>query len=224
MKNRILSNFKVLILVILCFYSHYSSGKNLPDSLPQFTIKIIPHTIWFDYDPHFEMAYEHFISPKRSVQVNLGYWNNSKSKAANTYDLKLIRFNYRSFFRKFSEKKPGRGYFNTELMYKNIIEPNSLMAMDNNNPIPFYTKFKVNVMALNFLIGREYVPKDYFPAIDIFFGLGVRASYNYNEYEPPGYYSSSGGPGVGMLARSLGFQIMPSTNAGIGIGIGKWEK
>ncbi|MFN8432104.1 MAG: hypothetical protein U0V04_19135 [Spirosomataceae bacterium] len=224
MKNRIHSNFKVLILIILCFYSHYSSGKNLPDSLPQFTIKIIPHTIWFDYDPHFEMAYEHFISPKRSVQVNLGYWNNSKSKAANTYDLKLIRFNYRSFFRKFSEKKPGRGYFNTELMYKNVIEPNSLMAMDINNPIPFYTKFKVNVMALNFLIGREYVPKDYFPAFDIFFGLGVRASYNYNEYEPPGYYSSSGGPGVGMLARGLGFQIMPSINAGIGIGIGKWEK
>ncbi|MBK6979368.1 MAG: hypothetical protein IPH28_21620 [Cytophagaceae bacterium] len=224
MKKIFLTISKALTVSILFLKIHFVFGNNNTDSLPQFTIKIIPHTIWFDYDPHFEMAYEHFLGPKKSFQINLGYWNNSKTKAANTYDMKLIRLNYRSFFRKFSEKKPGRGYFNTELMYKNVIEPNSLMAMDINNPIPYYTKFKVNVLGLNFLVGREYVPKDYFPAFDIFFGLGVRASYNYNEYEPPGYYSSSGGLGIGMLARGLGFQIMPSINAGIGLGIGKWKK
>jgi hypothetical protein len=222
MKNRILSNFKVLILIVLCFYSHYSSGKNLPDSLPQFTIKIIPHTFWIDYDPHLELAYEHFLSPKNSLQLNLGYWNNSKTKASRTYDIKLIRMAYKSFFRKFSEKKPGRGYFSTELMFRNVVEPTSLMALNYQNQNSFYTNFKANILALNFLIGREYVTKDYFPAFDIFFGLGVRASYNYNEQVPPGYENSKGG-NFGMLARGPGFQIMPSINAGIGIGIGKWE-
>ncbi len=223
MKKIFLTISKALTVSILFLKIHFVFGNNNTDSLPQFTIKIIPHTIWFDYDPHFEMAYEHFLGPKKSVQLNLGYWNNSKTKAARTYDIKLIRMAYKSFFRNFEEKKPGRGYFCTELMYRNVVEPTSLMALNYQNQNSFYTNFKANILALNFLVGREYVPKDYFPAFDIFFGLGVRSSYNYNEQVPPGYENSKGG-NFGMLARGLGFQIMPSINAGIGLGIGKWKK
>lgn len=218
MKKPFIIKIKTLTLSIIFLKIHFVFGSLKIDSLPQFTIKIIPHTFWIDYDPHLEVAFEHFLNPKSSFQVNLGYWNNLNSKSANTYEIKLIRLNYRNFFRKFSEKKPGRGYFNTELMYKNVIEPNSLMAMDNNNPNPYFTKFKVNVLALNLLVGREYVSKDYFPAFDMFFGLGVRASYNFNEYVPPGYFSHN--EFAGMFSRSPGFSIFPSINAGIG----KWKK
>ena len=83
--------------------------------------------------------------------------------------------------------------------------------------------FFVNVLAAHFKVGREYIDLQTFPAFEIYFGVGVRAFYNFTGQVPSVYEDGGAGMG-GMYGRSRGSGVSPSAVVGLGIGIGKWKR
>ncbi|MCP9762133.1 hypothetical protein EGI31_04140 [Lacihabitans soyangensis] len=171
------------------------------------------------------MSFEYFIDAKRSAQFTFGFGNKAIFKKEEYNVVYMARLEYRKFSKPFSSKKNGRNYWATELMYKHVEEPFSPVTAPTDilgyTQPPYFTKFFVNVLASHIKIGREYIDMQYFPAFDIFLGLGVRAYHNYIGYTPPGYSRGFDGS---MFGRTSGTGVFPSAVVGVGIGIGKWKR
>jgi hypothetical protein len=185
------------------------------DSIPEFTIKWHP-TYLLDVDQNIQFSGEYFLDDQQSIQLSYGFGNSKIFSSKKTSH--IARLEYRRFFKPFNNLKRGRNYWAPEILYKNIVEEESLQSFTNFQN--YNALFRNHIAALNVSFGRAYVSAEYFPAIDIYFGLGVRALYNYLEYIPPGFTDSIS---QGMFGRSQGFYFFPSLKLGIGIGIGKWK-
>ncbi len=212
------------IAVLIVLFSTKIFGQAVSDTLPSFAIKYNPIPLFLEVDRHLQMSFEYFIDSKRSAQFSCGFGNSSIFKKEDYEIIYMVRAEYRKYFRPFSLLKNGRGYKATELMYKHVQEPYNPIKPYGMSHLPTYTShFFVNVLAAHFKVGREYVDLKTFPAFDIYFGLGVRAFYNYTGKVPSVYEDGGWGKG-GMYGRGTGSGVSPSAVVGVGIGIGKWKR
>lgn len=211
------------IAVLIVLFSTKIFGQAVSDTLPSFAIKYNPIPLFLEVDRHLQMSFEYFIDSKRSAQFSCGFGNSSIFKKEDYEIIYMVRAEYRKYFRSFSLLKNGRGYKATELMYKHVQEPYNPIKPYGMSHLPTYTShFFVNVLAAHFKVGREYVDLKTFPAFDIYFGLGVRAFYNYTGKVPSVYEDGLGADG--KYGRGTGSGVSPSAVVGVGIGIGKWKR
>jgi hypothetical protein len=210
---------KLTILIFLFSTKIFAQAEG--DTLPRVTFKYNPVPLFLEVDRHLQFSAEYFINNKSSAQLTFGLGNKKFFKKADYEAVYTIRAEYRRFFKPYSLQKNARNYWATEMMYKYVNEPFFPNTRHGSNLPPFKSNFFVNVLATHFKIGREYIDLKYFPTFDMFFGLGVRAYYNYLGSFPVNYDGSF--PSPGMFGRTPGKGLMPSVVVGIGIGIGKWE-
>jgi hypothetical protein len=215
--------FKTLkCIFLLLIFNFRLFGQSHLDSIPQFTIKYNPIPLLLEFDRHLQGSFEHFINAKRSVLYTFGFGNNKIFKNENYESVFMIRAEYRYYNRPFSWINNGRGFKSFELMYKHVQEPYYPFIPSGKSHLPTVkSSFFVNVLATNLKIGREYVDLKYFPAFEIYMGVGARAQYNFTGKIPPLYEDGFGSNG--LFGRKRGFRVLPSALVGIGIGIGKWN-
>jgi hypothetical protein len=203
---------------ILFLFLSLGFGKCNSDSIPSFAIKFRPVPLRIDLDPHLIFSGEFFLNARHSVEIAYG---NGKILKLNKNRMNIGRAEYKTYFRPFSAQKEGRGYWSVEAMYKNVIEP--IYGFSLTNPqLKSQSTLNLNVAALHLKIGRTYVSKLGFPAVDVYLGLGIRGYNNIrNENNIPSnvqvFYQT---PSI----RQVGFGVLPSGSFGIGIGFGKWRK
>lgn len=209
-------------LIFLLFLSPKCFSQIVLDTIPSFSIKYNPVPLFLEVDKHLQMSFAYFIDAKRSVQFTFGFGNRSIFKNENYNVVYMSRIEYRKFFKPFATIKNGRSYWSTELMFKHAEEPFFPEIPSESYNFPLYeSKFLVNVLASHLKFGREYIDMKYFPAFDIFLGIGVRVYHNYIGYTPPGYLRGFSGF---MFDRGPGTGVFPSAVVGLGIGIGKWKR
>jgi hypothetical protein len=150
------------------------------------------------------------------LEASYGFGNRRLLGWSDNDRMNQFRIQLRNYFRPFSSSKRGRGYWATELMYKNVIQPE--IAVKDSEPFdhdPF--KINVNVSAAHVIVGHQFISKQSFPVIDIFLGLGVRGYNNINEGLKPGYSFQT----FTMFNRLDGKGVNGSFVVGLALGAGK---
>ena len=202
-----------ILFVFLFSFKAFAFEPN--DSIPKFTVKWAPVAL-IDFDPNIQLHFEYFLSPKRSLEASYGFGNRRLLNWSDNDRMNQFRIQLRNYFRPFSPSKRGRGYWATELMYKNVLQPE--IATSNTEPFkqgPY--KINVNVAAAHVIIGHQFISKQSFPVFDIFLGLGLRGYNNINVDLKPGYSFQT----FTMFNRLDGKGVNGSFVVGMALGVGK---
>lgn len=208
------------VTILFLFISVNVFGSFSPDSLPKFAIKFNPIATFLEVDPHLQFSGEYFLNAKRSVQATFGFGSDKIFESSRNEKVMMFKLEHREFFRPFTSKKKGRGYWAQEIMYKKVLEKKN--AENILNPqLPSVEYFlNVNVAAFHIKIGHEFIGLQGFPILDIFLGLGVRTYNNYNQNLPVGYEFTR----FTMFNRQAGNGTSLSAVVGVGIGVGARKK
>lgn len=162
-------------------------GKVANDTIPKFAVKFNPVALLIEIDPHFQFSGEYFLNSRRSIQGTVGFGNYKVLQNSKNDKTFMLRFEHRGYFRPFTSRKKGRGYWGQEIMYKNALERKVAHNLDDIQAPSVDYRLDVNVTAAHLKLGHEFVGPGGFPVIDVFIGLGGRAYKNINQNLPQGY-------------------------------------
>ena len=208
-------NLKSGTNLFVFFMLMHISARAFNDSIPKFTVKWAPVAL-LDFDPNVQVHFEYFLTKKTSLEASYGFGNKNLLNWSQNDSMNQFRLQFRNYLGTYSTIKRGRSYWATELMYKNVLQPE--VAVKESEPYDQdLFRVNVNVGAMHLIFGHQYISSYGFPVFDIFVGLGIRAYQNKNIGLQPGYSFQY----YTMFNRLAGSGKNASLLLGIALGLGR---